>query len=204
MTKRIFIFLLSLFFFSFEEKKDLFELEFIKYPKEIVITKGEKIKELRVKVGIRYKGEDILAPVGKEAYKDIVHTWVEGKKSAGIKYRILFLDKKGKVFFHDNSIGTTHITKEKKSPEPEWEYYKPFIKLFERNEIISLNFSILWENEKEMLEKMINNEELKEIVVHIHKIVIFWEIWREKLEKFNSPVKIKKPLKIKIRVKYER
>ena len=92
-------FIMMLFPFISEDKKPLFQLEFVKYPKEIVIPKDLNKGEFNVKAVVyyRYNGRDI---VFYDQRDQVDMLSLEGNfsasKSTSISTSIYYFNKKGK------------------------------------------------------------------------------------------------------------
>jgi len=103
MRKKTFFifFIMMLFPFISEDKKPLFQLEFVKYPKEIVIPKDLKKGEFNVKAVVyyRYNGEDIVFYDQRDQVDilSLVGNFY-ATKDTSISISIYYLNKKGKKF----------------------------------------------------------------------------------------------------------
>jgi len=103
MRKKTFFifFIMMLFPFISEDTKPLFQLEFVKYPKEIVIPKDLKKGEFDVKAVVyyRYNGEDIVFYDQSDQVNilSLVGNF-SASKDTSISISIYYLNKKGKKF----------------------------------------------------------------------------------------------------------
>jgi len=101
MRKKTFFvfFIMMLFPFISEDKKPLFQLEFVKYPKEIVIPKDLKKGEFDVKAVVyyRYNGEDIVFYDQRDQVDilSLVGNFYASKDTS-ISTSIYYFNKKGK------------------------------------------------------------------------------------------------------------
>ena len=185
------VFFMMLFPFTSEEEEPLFQFEFIKYPKEIVVPKDWKKVGLDDKAVVyyRYNGRDIISCVGKFS--------VSG--STSFSGNIYYIDKKGKIFLkasYENIMPTILWSKFGTSDAV----------AYASGAVYSQEIEILFpfKQKDTKLEEAINKKELSKIKMTINECTIElkleegWKTWKE-LMKREFKFKINKTLEMSVR-----
>jgi len=185
------VFIMILFPFISEDKKPLFQFEFIKYPKEIVVPKDWKKAEFNAKAVVyyRYNGRDIISCEGKFSVS----------RYTSFSGNIHYIDKKGKIFQIDSRENILPKILWSKSGNSDAVAYASGAVYSQEIEIL---FPLKQKDTK--LEEAINKKELSMIKMTINECTIElkleegWKIWKE-LMKREFKFKINKTLEMSVR-----